>query len=158
MPTFFVETAHVEGSPWHAATSSVRILLRLFGSLKKIFRSNKLLFRPLTLNPTRSRPKFGSSFYLATYCGTNSAAIFQFWCHAKCICNASGKNASCNMHHATRNASCNSTSNKQCLESVCDLRLHVLCNNPNTPQPPGPTVQVQHSGTLEGCPASPWPE
>ena len=78
MPTFFVKTAHVEGSPWHAATSSVRILLRLFGSLKKIFRSNKLLFRPLTLNPTRSRPKIGSSFYLATYCGTNSAAIFQF--------------------------------------------------------------------------------
>ena len=36
----------------------------------KMIRSMKYRFCPLTLNPVRSRPKFGSLFYLAPYCST----------------------------------------------------------------------------------------
>ena len=46
---------------------------QFFRLLKKIFRSNKWIFRPLTLEPVRSRPSFGSSFYLASYCSFECA-------------------------------------------------------------------------------------
>ena len=65
--SFYLAPLTVNRTNYYFGFSPVKAI---FSFTEEKFCLNKWILCPLTLNPVRSRPKFGSLFYLAPYCST----------------------------------------------------------------------------------------